>query len=286
MPLQDDDLFIIGRGNASYKTTYDDLKTKLTADGIGGGGGTGDVEEAPNDGNLYGRQNEDWSEIILEPGISDTNIDGILYGRKDEGWIAIDVLEAPIDGEEYVRKDGAWEISSGSGTTPGTVEIATPEDLTPPDGAGIDSGGSYSSLMTSSDGFDPANPETNLFDNDLNTGVLIGPQGAAGTFTATLTTEIPCTSIEVYVSATDTNVSGSASAGPSETLTSSVGWHSLDPPTDGILRSLVLTRVSTGVDFNGLLFAAVKGDGQILEDSFLIAPEAETVVFTSNKPAA
>ena len=39
MPIQDSDLLVVGRGDSSYKITYDDLKTKLEDDGLGGGGG-------------------------------------------------------------------------------------------------------------------------------------------------------------------------------------------------------------------------------------------------------
>lgn len=52
----------------------------------GGGGG---IEEAPEDGLQYVRQDAGWAEIVV----------------PDAGGIE----EAPIDGKTYVRKDGAWE---------------------------------------------------------------------------------------------------------------------------------------------------------------------------------
>jgi len=53
-------------------------------------GGPGDgIPEAPNDGELYGRQSQAWAAInIPDPGIS----------------------EAPNDGQQYVRESEAWEV--------------------------------------------------------------------------------------------------------------------------------------------------------------------------------
>jgi hypothetical protein len=48
------------------------------------------IEEAPNNGNLYGRKNKAWSEIIIpSAGISDAPIDGCVYGRKDGRWYEV-----------------------------------------------------------------------------------------------------------------------------------------------------------------------------------------------------
>ncbi len=60
-------------------------------------GDPGEFEEAPEDGNLYGRKNGGWEEIV--------------NGGGGDG-----VEEAPIDGVSYVRKNGAWEPESEGGS--------------------------------------------------------------------------------------------------------------------------------------------------------------------------
>ena len=74
--------------------------------------------EAPNDGELYGRQSEGWV-AVPDPGIADAPNDGDLYGRQSEGWVAVPdpgISDAPSDGKQYAREDGAWaEVVSGGG---------------------------------------------------------------------------------------------------------------------------------------------------------------------------
>lgn len=63
----------------------------------------GGIPEAPADGKQYGRQNEDWTEIIppLPPPLG--------------------VPEAPGDGNQYARKDGAWSAVAFNKLPNGTV---------------------------------------------------------------------------------------------------------------------------------------------------------------------
>ena len=63
----------------------------------------GGIPEAPTDGKQYGRQNEDWTEIIppLPPPLG--------------------VPEAPGDGNQYARKDGAWSAVAFNKLPNGTV---------------------------------------------------------------------------------------------------------------------------------------------------------------------
>jgi hypothetical protein len=46
----------------------------------------GEVEEAPIDNEIYGRENAGWTRLDVSPSVE----------------------EAPIDGEAYVRQNGAW----------------------------------------------------------------------------------------------------------------------------------------------------------------------------------
>lgn len=56
--------------------------------------------------------------------------DGKQYGRKDGAWTQVVVQEAPIDTKIYGRKDGAWtEVTSGGGGAryaPGYIYAAWP----------------------------------------------------------------------------------------------------------------------------------------------------------------
>lgn len=79
MALQNSDLFLVGRGSTPHKITYDNLKTKLVADGLGPDGSG--LSDAPTDGKQYGRQNNNWTEIggpgSLNGGIND--LDDFAY---------------------------------------------------------------------------------------------------------------------------------------------------------------------------------------------------------------
>lgn len=66
MALQNSDLFLVGRGSTPHKITYDNLKTKLVADGLGPDGSG--ISDAPADGKQYGRQNNNWTEITSSGG--------------------------------------------------------------------------------------------------------------------------------------------------------------------------------------------------------------------------
>ncbi len=95
MALQNSDLFLVGRGSTPHKITYSNLKTKLETDGLG-------VPEAPADGKQYGRQNNNWTEIV--------------FGGGTLGVIDLD--------------DFAYAPSSN------TVTLAGPSTATDPSGAG------------------------------------------------------------------------------------------------------------------------------------------------------
>ncbi len=101
MALQNSDLFLVGRGSTPHKITYSNLKTKLETDGLG-------VPEAPADGKQYGRQNNNWTEIV--------------FGGGTLGVIDLD--------------DFAYAPSSN------TVTLAGPSTATDPSGAGA-----YASLI-------------------------------------------------------------------------------------------------------------------------------------------
>lgn len=71
------------------------------------------IEEAPEDGQQYARQDGAWEvvEVIIE--VEEAPEDGQQYARQDGSWsviepIDIDVQEAPMDGQFYVRQNGTW----------------------------------------------------------------------------------------------------------------------------------------------------------------------------------
>ena len=100
----------------------------------GGGGG---IEEAPNDGKQYARQNEGWAEVLtpadtdsLSEGSTNKYFpeapnDGKQYARRSEGWAEVvaggggggdGIEEAPVDNTLYARKDGEWASLEDTGS--------------------------------------------------------------------------------------------------------------------------------------------------------------------------
>jgi hypothetical protein len=68
------------------------------------------ITDAPNDGNLYGRESEAWA-VVPSPGISDAPNDGNLYGRENQSWLQVPapgISDAPVDNKEYARLNGSW----------------------------------------------------------------------------------------------------------------------------------------------------------------------------------
>ena len=123
---------------------------------------------------------------------------------------------------------------------------------------------------------------TSLFDGDLSTSVAIGQGGTTGSWDATLTTNLPCTSLQVYCSNKQVNSTGSASAnGGTATSITGVGWFDVEPPASGTLTSLVLNRTATTGSNNGLWYAAVRVNNELLVDLGTAgAPFFETKVST------
>ncbi len=68
---------------------------------------TGEVEEAPNDGQIYGRQNESWTSIPDDL-ISDAPIDGVIYGRQNGQW---EEVEAPLTFTIPLVKDNSNDVA-------------------------------------------------------------------------------------------------------------------------------------------------------------------------------
>jgi len=108
------------------------------------------ITDAPNDGNLYGRESEAWA-VVPPPGIADAPIDNKEYARLNGNWVEIPedqtgVPEAPIDQRTYGRRDAAWiEITNGTG---GLVYKGT-RDLTLPAPADSADGDFYVNTATS-----------------------------------------------------------------------------------------------------------------------------------------
>ena len=89
------------------------------------------VVEAPTDGKIYGRNGQDKTWVDVSSALTAASSDEIYIGTEaptgDEVvWIDTDenptyselaVTEAPKDGKQYARQDGAWsEVSGGSST--------------------------------------------------------------------------------------------------------------------------------------------------------------------------
>ena len=131
-------------------------------------------------------------------------------------------------------------------------------------------GANYAANTVSSDGYEDGKSATDLYDGNIDNGVFIGPKETIGSFDATLTTNIPCTSLEVYVlNLNQTSASGSitANGGTPKAITTETGWIECNPPASGTLTSLVLNRTASAISNNALRFSAIKVDGKILVDS-------------------
>jgi hypothetical protein len=99
------------------------------------------ITDAPNDGNLYGRESEAWA-VVPPPGISDAPIDNKEYARLNGNWVEIPedqtgVPEAPINSKTYGRNNAAWvEITGGTGglVYKGTRDLTLPAPSSSADG--------------------------------------------------------------------------------------------------------------------------------------------------------
>lgn len=98
---------------------------------------TAPFQEAPTDGGIYGRQNAGWALVDTGGATPVTAVNGITPDgtgnvtvaipdatsdlTNDSGFItvadipAVPVQEAPVDGQQYARKDGAWSVVTGGG---------------------------------------------------------------------------------------------------------------------------------------------------------------------------
>jgi hypothetical protein len=77
------------------------------------------LEDAPSDGNIYGRENGAWA--VVPTGIGDAPSDNNYYSRRNAAWEVspTGIGDAPSDGNQYVRQDAAWEIAAaGIGDAP------------------------------------------------------------------------------------------------------------------------------------------------------------------------
>jgi hypothetical protein len=79
------------------------------------------IDEAPNDGNYYSRQNGSW-QISTSGGLDDAPNDGNYYARLNGSWYSFSpggggggIDEAPYDGNYYSRQNGSWQISTSGG---------------------------------------------------------------------------------------------------------------------------------------------------------------------------
>jgi hypothetical protein len=56
-----------------------------------------------------------WLGFLGGGNVYDPDLDGIAYARLDGAWVPIDVLEAPKDDGQYVRKNGEWVLFTATG---------------------------------------------------------------------------------------------------------------------------------------------------------------------------
>ena len=140
-----------------------------------------------------------------------------IPGEEPEGWttvyegseIRIDTIKAIRNlagtGGEYRawRVDGELLVDPGGFGANGFHLPFDPEAT----------GANYAANTVSSDGYEDGKSATDLYDGNIDNGVFIGPKETIGSFDATLTTNIPCTSLEVYVlNLNQTSASGSITA--------------------------------------------------------------------------
>jgi len=111
---------------------------------------TAPFQEAPQDGGIYGRQNGQWSIVDTGGATPVTSVNGEAPDAQgnvtievptltseltnDSGFITASevpesgIPEAPIDGQQYARQDGAWSVveaaSGGGGAWPAPWEYA------------------------------------------------------------------------------------------------------------------------------------------------------------------
>jgi hypothetical protein len=73
-----------------------------------------DINDAPSDGNLYGRINENWAPAILYdftllPTYPEEEVDpASTTSQRNPNVRPTEITEAPTDGQMYGRKDAAW----------------------------------------------------------------------------------------------------------------------------------------------------------------------------------
>lgn len=75
---------------------------------FGGGGGEG-IEDAPEDGKLYGRKDGDWEE-----GVEEAPKDDKLYGRKDGEWVEYQEGDSVTYSADMIEYEGTLEAEYGN----------------------------------------------------------------------------------------------------------------------------------------------------------------------------
>ena len=143
MPLQDTDNLIVGRGDTSYKLTYEDLKDKLEEDGLGGGGGKpGVITKQPT----LSADNEGFAPCTLtatEAEVANATKSAVKWYLDDSEIAGATALTYSATQAGTYKYEETWVSDDGTVLKPSativvnTLTIKKPEVLTPPDGAGI-----------------------------------------------------------------------------------------------------------------------------------------------------
>ena len=88
MTIQNDDFFLVNRGDQSNKIKYEKIKDDILGDVQAG------IVDAPVDGNMYGRRNQEWQEIVHNT-YSNSDVDahlntGLASGGQILSWSGTD----------------------------------------------------------------------------------------------------------------------------------------------------------------------------------------------------
>ncbi len=172
----------------------------------------GFITEAPNDGNLYGRESNAWA-VVPPPGIADAPSDNKEYVRLNGGWSEIPpdqggVPEAPIDSKTYGRNNATWVEITGGG---GGLDYKGTRDLT------------LAAPSTSSDGDLYVNTATSGVVDNSWTGIggsaLTGAERVAYDGVSWEMLPAPSGGVELIVAGNDVTVNSSDPAKPVVSVT-------------------------------------------------------------------
>jgi len=126
MTIENDDRLLVNRGSTSYQIKYEKIKDKLKQDIEDG---EDKFAEAPVDGKQYGRQDEDWTEIVHTPEYTDGDVDAHLnittatpnkflgWSGSDYEWKTIKIPDDPDGGGDGTADTVSYTHPGGQDRT-------------------------------------------------------------------------------------------------------------------------------------------------------------------------